>query len=364
MLRKVIAVTATFAMLLSFAACGKKSETSTTKPATQVLNEYTTEKATTTATTEAVTTKEVTTTTEESTTKATATKAEGTTVAPITTTTAAKKQSTKAETQAPKTQAQQQATQPQTQAQTQTQRREEPARTEATQPRTTTQAPVTTKVTTATTPTTTRATTPSTTTCTTPTTTTSSTTTTTTSATTTTSTTTTTTSITTTEATTTTTEPVTEPPVTTTVYEGPLFESMSNPYPEFDALNFAWPEPVGTVTQRRASHDIQNFNYLEDIDCVVFYFDAYMSYLDYYHDNNHTWSNQAISYTNDYGDEIIIYPDKNYISIYGQDYSVTSAFGLNYDTSRTCIISNGYEYFRFDFDKLYDICNTIAKNVR
>ncbi|MCR5708201.1 MAG: leucine-rich repeat protein [Ruminococcus sp.] len=142
-----------------------------------------------------------------------------------------------------------------------------------------------------------------------------------------------------------------------------FFEVVENPYPEFDGLNFNWPEPFGTMDQRRHYEGIQNFSYLTDIECRVFYFDAYMHYFDFYHDAKHTWSDKCLSYTNDYGDEVILYPDKNYLRFKGMDFSIDES-GYEPDNERLTVLSNGHDFFKYDWEKLKDICDVIEENAR
>jgi hypothetical protein len=118
------------------------------------------------------------------------------------------------------------------------------------------------------------------------------------------------------------------------------------------------------MDERRHQVTVWNFSYTKSRTLQVFYIDVYMRYFGFFHDAEHIWSSQCISYVNSYGDEVKLYPDKNYISINGTDYSVSSAFGLNYDDSRQYILSNGYDFFVFDRDKMLTIAETITNNAR
>lgn len=151
-----------------------------------------------------------------------------------------------------------------------------------------------------------------------------------------------------------------------------LFEAVENPDPEFDGLNYEWPEPFGTMEQRIYYYTLDNFNHITSVESDtpyhyyhynIYYFDAYMHYLDFYHDAKHTWSDKCLSYTNDYGDEVILYPDKNYLRFYGMDFSFDES-GYEPDNKNIAILSNGHDFFKYDWEKLKDICDVIVENAR
>ncbi len=151
-----------------------------------------------------------------------------------------------------------------------------------------------------------------------------------------------------------------------------IFETVENPDPEFDGLNYEWPEPFGTMKQRIYYYTLSNFNHLTSVESdtpyhyynyYIYYFDAYMHYLDFYHDAKHTWSDKCLSYTNDLGDEVILYPDKNYLRFYGMDFSFDES-GYEPDNENIAILSNGHDFFKYDWEKLKDICDVIVENAR
>ena len=118
------------------------------------------------------------------------------------------------------------------------------------------------------------------------------------------------------------------------------------------------------MDQRRYQVTIDNFGYSTASYWEIYYFDAYMHYFDFYHDDKHTWSDKCLSYTNDYGDEVILYPDKNYLRFYGMDFSFDeSDYGLDPD-NEIAILSNGHDFFKYDWEKLKDICDVIVENAR